>query len=93
MNDLIVFIKDNYAETALEKNAKLEKVSSVKKSSGRTARFSSSFDKLDNECSGQMNLNNLVDSLISFKDGLFKEQVLNSEFKLIINKQKRMDHH
>jgi hypothetical protein len=85
VNDLIVFIKDNYAETALEKNAKLEKVSTAKKSSSRTSRFSASFDKLDNECSGQMNFNNLVDALVSFKDGLFKEQVLNSKSKKLIN--------
>jgi hypothetical protein len=81
VNDLVVFIKDNYAETALEKSAKLEKLSEAKKKLARTARFTATFEKLDNECSGQMNFLNLVDALVNFKDGVFKEQVLNGKQK------------
>ena len=85
VNDLIVFLKDHYAENSLEKNSKLEKVNMRKHESSRTNRFSTCFDKLDNEGSGILNLNNLIDSLEHFKDGLFKDQVTKGIVSKITN--------
>jgi hypothetical protein len=76
VNDLIFFIKDNYSENTLEKQAKLEKLNHLKKHLARTRRFSICFDKIDNEGSGVLQLAYLIDALVNFKDGVFKEQVM-----------------
>lgn len=84
MNDLITFIKDHYAENSLEKSGKLEKAEQLRKHLARYNRFSACFDKIDNECSGQLSLARLEFALVDFKDGLFKEQAMNGLYYLIV---------
>ena len=38
-------------------------------------KFSNCFEKLDNEGSGFLNLNNLTNMLNNYKDGMFKDQI------------------
>ncbi|RNA10512.1 EF-hand calcium-binding domain-containing 5 [Brachionus plicatilis] len=78
VNNLIVYLKDNYAESRFEKNSKQNKNRTIKQEIYRNKKYSSCFEKLDNEGSGQLSLNRIELALQDFKDGLFKEQITNA---------------
>jgi hypothetical protein len=75
VNDLVVFLKDNYAESLAEKNAKLERVAFEKKFQTQRERIGNCFEKLDNEGARCLSLEFLLSALEGFKDGMFREQV------------------
>jgi len=75
INDLIIHIKDSYTENLAEKNLKLEKIANENKSRVLNEKYSASFDKMDNECSGQLEVDQLVNLFESYKDGLFKDYI------------------
>ncbi|CAF0711900.1 unnamed protein product [Brachionus calyciflorus] len=78
VNDLVVYLKDKYAESRFEKNSKLDKNRKLKQDIYRSKKYSSCFEKLDNEGSGQLDLSVIENALQDFKDGLFREQIANT---------------
>lgn len=75
VNDLVVFLKDNYAESQREKNNKLEKQAFEKKYKAQRDRIAAAFEKIDNEGSRSIGFDYIVNSLLAFKEGMFKDQV------------------
>ncbi len=75
VNELVVFLKDNYAENMTEKNAKLEKLAFEKKFYAQRERIGNCFEKLDNEGARCLSLEYITSALDGFKDGMFKDQV------------------
>ncbi len=49
VNELVVFIKDNYAESAREKANKLERQAFQKKYQAQRDRIAAAFERIDNE--------------------------------------------
>ncbi len=48
----------------------------AKQIAAKSVKYSNCFDKLDNEGSGFLNVNHLTNLLVQYKDGLFKDQVM-----------------
>jgi hypothetical protein len=48
----------------------------AKQIAAKSVKYSNCFDKLDNEGSGFLNVNHLTNLLVNYKDGLFKDQVM-----------------
>ena len=84
-NDLIKFIKDNYFESQIDRNAKFQKVQSESQELERRLKFGECFERLDNEGSMALNLDQLSQTLANFKDGLYKDNVKIGEFCALLS--------
>lgn len=82
VNDLIVFVKDNFAENNFEKMSKLKKIKEHFDYSVRSKKVEQCFDKIDINASESLNLSYLKKVITSYKDGLFAEKLEASTRKL-----------
>jgi hypothetical protein len=86
VNDLIVFVKDNFAENNFEKMSKLKKVKEQFDYSVRSKKVEQCFDKIDINASESLSLSYLKKVITSYKDGLFAEKLEASMIQLFIRR-------
>ncbi len=84
VNDLIVFVKDNFSENNFEKMSKLKKVKEQFNYRVRSKKVEQCFEKIDINASESINLGYLRKVITSYKDGLFAEKLQASTFNLFI---------